>query len=160
MKNIIIAILEWLMEVFATKEVEDKVLDVLDENKSFIIKKVKDVIGSKVDDESISKIIDHSAQFLQENSKYLLGLSQEQKDYAIALAYLKSIEDLDQLSLMELVEYRKLITKVAEMGPEVARQMNEFSTKFKNFLVAVGQQVANIGVKLIATTIKTAIPFL
>jgi len=115
---------------------------------------------SAMKDDAQDVIIGESIKFLKDNGKVLLGLTKEQKEYAINLAFLMSIKDLDKLTVDELLQYRQLITKTSMLGPAVAEQLHSFWNEFKNTLDVILNKLTDIGVRAGATALKTVIPVL
>lgn len=121
--------------------------------------KARELLGAMGDDAK-DVVIEEGSKFLVNNYDVLLGLTPEQREYAMKLAYLKAIEDLDELSVEELMEYRKLTTEVLELGPAVAEQLHSFWEEFKNTAEIIVDKCVDIGVRAGVVALKTAIPAL
>lgn len=85
---------------------------------------------------------------------YLLGLTEAQKDYAIEIAFLRSISNLDKLSFEELKEYRDSGSKALELGITVTTEMNAFWTAFGEAVKSIINVAADIGARSAATALK------
>lgn len=121
--------------------------------------KARELLGAMGEDAK-DVVIEEGSKFLVGNYEVLLGLTPEQREYAMKLAYLKAIEDLDELSVEELLEYRKLVTQVAELGPDVAEQLHSLWEEFKNTVNVIVDKCVDIGVRAGVVALKTAIPAL
>lgn len=111
-------------------------------------------------DEAKDVVISESISFLLDNGDILLNMTPEQKKYTMHIAYLRSVNDLDELSVKELREYRKISTNAAELGIDVAAQLHSFCEEFKATVNIILDKVVDIGVKVAATALKTSIPVL
>lgn len=158
--NAIEKILRWLAEFFSAatattvEEVKKEIEELESSGKEL---KTKEVL-SDISDEARDVIMAEGKKLLLEHGKVLAGLTPEQQEYALNVAYLKSLESFDELSVSELMEYRKLVTKAAELGPDVAEQLDSFWTAFGEALNNVVDKVSDIGIKAGAVALKMAIP--
>lgn len=121
--------------------------------------RVKDVLRG-VSDEAKDVIIEEGKTLLLNHGKVLLGLSEAQKEYAVHIAYLRAVKNLDSLSIEELIEYNKLISKTAELAPAVAKELASFWNAFGEAVSTIFSKVTDIGIKAAAVGLKTVIPIL
>jgi hypothetical protein len=158
--KLIRSIVKFLGEVFKESTIAEdvaKMTNDINTNKKEL--NARELLGS-IPDEAKDVIIAEGTQFLLKNHKVLLGLTPEQREYAINLAYLKAIDNLTELTMDELIEYRKLVTHVAELGPDVAKQLNSFWTEFQTCISTIVDTVCDLTVRMGAVALKTLIPTL
>lgn len=118
--------------------------------------KTRKILG-KMEDDAKDVIIEESLNFLINNGDILTNATKEQQKYIITMAYLSSIKDLDELTVEELLEYRKLSTKAAELGIEVSKQLHAFWKEFNTTVNLILYKLIDIGVRGGATALKLAI---
>lgn len=106
---------------------------------------------------AIDETINQASGLLLNHGDYILGLSEAQKAYAVHIAYLKSINDLGNLSFDELKEYRNAASKALELGIDVADEMNSFWNDFSDAVKEVIGTAADIGARVAATALKVLI---
>lgn len=121
--------------------------------------KARELLGA-VSEDTKDIIIEEAIKFSEKNYKVMLNLTPEQQEYALKMSYLLAVKDLDELTVEELLEYRTLITKVSELGPDVSEQLHEFWEEFKNTANVIIDKVTDIGTKAAIIALKTAIPAL
>lgn len=107
--------------------------------------------------ETKEAIIAESSKLLLKHGQTLLGLTEAQKEYAIHVGLLKSIESLDALSYTELKEYREVASKTLELGIVVTTEINTFWNDFGDAVKKVLEVASDIGVRAAATAIKALI---
>lgn len=131
-----------------TEEIHKK--DVTDSiKKSDIFDDMTEVAKDEIKKEGTKLLIKHG--------EYLAGLTDAQREYAIEIAYLKSVNDLSTLSFKELKEYRKHASKALELGIEVSEEMNSFWNDFLESIKSLLKVVGEIGAKSLATALKVII---
>ncbi|MFW6130838.1 MAG: hypothetical protein ACOC56_06590 [Atribacterota bacterium] len=160
MKKFLKVLIDLIFNLFekndSVNEVESLKNDIKNGKKEL---KARELLGA-ISEDAKDIIIDEALKFSSENYKVMLNLTPEQREYALNMSYLLAVKDLDTLSATELLEYRKLITKVAELGPDVSEQLHEFWEEFKNTANVIIDKVTDIGVKAAILALKTAIPAL
>jgi hypothetical protein len=152
------SLLKWIISLFEDKPTKSvvKLEQDLKEGKKV---KAKDVLTDLADDAK-DVVIQEGTKFLLTNGHLIAGMTPEQKEYATHMAYLRAIDKIDALSLDELVELRQLETKIAEMGPAVAEQLNSFWTAFGECVEAIIDKVSDIGIRAGSIALKTVLPVL
>jgi hypothetical protein len=168
-KSIWVVIFEFLASLFSNtsdKRTEDVVNDVRviandpDNDLKTRLKNSGETIVDGMAEVAVNEAATQAGGLLIEHGDYLLGLSEVQRAYALQIAYLKAVDDLDTLSFDELKEYRAAASKALELGIDVADEMNSFWTDFGDAVRAVIDVAADVGVKAAATALKVMIPIL
>lgn len=88
-------------------------------------------------------------------SKYgnmLDSLDPKQKEYAIRMAYLKSV-DPTQLSLEETIELGNAINEAARLRVEINEELNSFWSEVFDVVSEAAEKFAEVGVKVLSTTL-------
>lgn len=133
--------------------------------KDLIIKIIEAIVSffksnnKKSDSDNLSDVLSKEAasksvQLLQKHGKYLAGLTEAQKNYAIKIAFLKSVINLEELTFDELKEFRKAASEAMELGIDVTSEINSFWTDFSEAVKSILGVAADVGVRSVATAIK------
>jgi hypothetical protein len=77
----------------------------------FIIDFIKSLLESSDKSQKIN-------QFLQTNN--IFGSTEKEKEWARKIVWVES-QDLSKMNVDEMIEYRKALTEIAQMGPELAK---------------------------------------
>lgn len=107
--------------------------------------------------ETRDAIVAETTKLLLNHGKTLMGMTEVQKEYAVHVAMLKSIETFDKLSYIELKEYRDVASKTLELGIQVTVEVNNFWNDFGDAVKKVLGVATEIGARAAATAIKALI---
>lgn len=164
-KNILTRIIEFIISIFkydnnqdvvdTTKEIEE-----INRSSGSLKNKLKDsgdAIIESMSESAIDESVAQATKLISKHGDYLLGLSEVQREYAIKIAFLKSVNDLGKLSIDELIEYRNYASKAMELGIDVADEMNSFWNDFGDAAKSVINTASNIGATAAATALKVLV---
>lgn len=127
------------------------------QNEKFINENLKENSFDQIEKEVKDSIIREGSHLLLKHGKYLAGLSKEQKEYAVHIAYLKSIKNISTFSFKELKEYSTINSKAIELGIDVSKEMNEFWNDFGNAVKIIFDKSVELSFKSIAVALKASI---
>lgn len=161
-------LLELLASIFASEKSEKTTADVIhevkkeasDQNKSMKerLENSGEAILEGIGDAAKDEAINQAGTLLLNHGDYLLGLTEAQRAYAVKVAMLKAIDNLEELDFDELKEYRNVASEAIELGINVAEEMNTFWTDFGDAVKAVVDVAADVGVRAGCTALKVLLP--
>ena len=167
-KSWIEIILEILIKIFSQDKSDKNAKDIIndvkieadDQNKTMKERlencgeKILEGMGNAAKDEAINQ----AGTLLLNHGDYLLGLTEFQRNYAIKIAMLKSIQNLEVLDFDELKEYREISSKAIELGIDVAEEINVFWEDFNDAVKAIIEVGADVGVRAGCVALKVLLP--
>lgn len=104
------------------------------------------------------KAIEAGASLAKEFSSLFDGMSPEEQEYVKKVAFLKSVKT-DELSADEIIELGTHLNEAASLGLVVQKQHMAFWNKFSEIVKSIGSGLINIGSRVVATTLRSALPF-
>lgn len=143
-----------LIEVFINKNKEPNTTPTVNNKDGNTLKILTKTITEDLPEDVKNVAIAEGVGLLVKYNDIILNLSPAQKEYAIHVAYLKSVQRFDTLTLAELSEYADINAKALKLGIKVTEELNEFWTAFGDSLKKIIGTAANISAKAAGIALK------